>query len=79
MCKYMVKVISLSEEAYSKLKSLKNENSFSEVVITLVEEHKKKNIMGFAGILKENKEEWGKIKEKLEKDRKNVKLKEIKF
>lgn len=76
----MVKVISLSNEAYEKLKSIKNEKSFSEVVVELVECKKKnkKNIMKFAGIFKKDKE-WEKIMKDTENDRKNFKLREVKF
>ena len=76
----MVKVISLSNDAYEKLKSIKNEKSFSEVVVELIECKKKnkKNIMKFAGIFKDDKE-WGKIMEDTENDRKNFKLREVKF
>jgi predicted CopG family antitoxin len=76
----MVKVISLSNDAYEKLKSIKNEKSFSEVVVELVECKKKnkKNIMKFAGIFKDDKE-WEKIMKDTENDRKNFKLREVKF
>jgi len=76
----MVKVISLSNDAYEKLKSIKNEKSFSEVVVELIECKKKnkKNIMKFAGIFKDDKE-WEKIMKDTEKDRKNFKLREVKF
>ena len=76
----MVKVISLSNDAYEKLKSIKNEKSFSEVVVELIECKKKnkKNIMKFAGIFKDDKE-WEKIMEDTENDRKNFKLREVKF
>jgi len=76
----MVKVISLSNEAYEKLKSMKNEKSFSEVVVELIECKKKdkKNIMKFAGIFKDDKE-WESIMKDTEKDRKNFKLREVKF
>ena len=76
----MVKVISLSNEAYEKLKSIKDEKSFSEIVIELFECKKKnkKNIMKFAGIFKDDKE-WGKIMGDVENDRKNFKFREVKF
>ena len=76
----MVKVISLSNDAYEKLKSIKNEKSFSEVVVELIECKKKnkKNIMKFAGIFKNDKE-WEKIMKDTENDRKNFKLREVKF
>jgi len=49
----MVKVISLSEEAYGKLKAYKYDKSFSEAILELLEgKGKKKDIMQFAGALK---------------------------
>jgi len=39
----------------------------------------KNNIMKFAGIFKENEGEWKKIMTNIEKDRKNFKLREVKF
>ena len=42
----MVKMVSLSNEAYDKLKMLKGLRSFSEVIVELVDTRKKKrNIM----------------------------------
>ena len=52
----MVKVISLSEEAYARLKGNKGSKSFSEVVIEFVPEKKKKSVMDFFGIWKEDAE-----------------------
>ncbi len=76
----MVKVISLSNEAYERLKALKRERSFSDTVIDLVEEKKKKkDIMDFAGAFSDNAEEWEKIKRKIYEDRKKAKLREVKF
>lgn len=70
----MVKVVSLSDEAYGRLKAIKHEKSFSEVVVELVENKKKRNIMDFAGIFAENADEWEKIKKMLKEDRKKAKL-----
>ncbi len=77
----MVKVISLSNEAYGRLKALKGEKSFSEVVVELVEENKtkKKNIMDFFGIWSEDADEWEAIKRRIYEDRKKAKLREVKF
>lgn len=76
----MVKVISLSNEAYGKLSEIKNGRSFSEVVVELVEckRKNKKDIMKFAGIFAKDKN-WEKIMGEIEKDRKNFKLREVKF
>ncbi|MEK6908986.1 MAG: antitoxin VapB family protein [Nanoarchaeota archaeon] len=71
----MVKMVSLSNEAYSKLKALKGLKSFSEVIVELVNTRKKKkSIMDFAGAFKDNSDEWKEIEEKIYSDRKNFKL-----
>ncbi len=75
----MVKVISLSNEAYAKLKAIKNNKSFSEVVVDLVECRKKKNLSDFFGIFAEDKDEWEKINKKIYADREKAKMREVKF
>jgi len=75
----MVKVISLSNEAYSKLKALKGDMSFSEVVIEITANGKRKDIMEFAGALMGNANEWGDIKKKIYDDRKKFKLRSYKI
>ena len=75
----MVKVISLSNEAYARLKAIKNGKSFSEVVLELTINKKKKNLSDYFGIWKENSDEWEKIKKKIYEDRKKAKLREVKF
>ena len=40
---------------------------------------KKNNILKFAGILSSNNKEWKNIEKKLEKDRKNANLREVKL
>lgn len=61
----MVKVISLSENAFRKLRSLKSKDeSYSDLIISLVE-RKNKNLMGFAGIMKDVPSE--KIKSNIKK------------
>ena len=75
----MVKVISLSNEAYEKLKALKRDESFSDIVIKLISAKKRKNIMDFFGIWKEDADEWEVIKKKIYEDRKKAKLREVKF
>ena len=46
----MTKVISLSNEAYQTLKKLKNSGeSFSDVVLRVAGERKKKSLLGFSG------------------------------
>lgn len=75
----MVKVISLSNEAYKKLSSIKNGKSFSEVVVNLVDNRKRKNIMEFAGALAHRKDELEKMKKMIEEDRKKFKLRGVKL
>ncbi len=38
----MVRVITISDEAYEKLKKLKKNSSFSEVILSLIEKHLQK-------------------------------------
>ena len=52
----MTKVISISDEAYDRLKKIKDGMSFTEIIIEL-SECKKPNIMEFAGILTEKEGE----------------------
>ena len=50
----MVKVISLSNKAYETLKGMKKgKNSFSDVVLHLVNKEKKASLLEFAGIWKD--------------------------
>ena len=50
----MVKVISLSNKAYGTLKSLKGEReSFSDVVLKIVNRERKTSLLEFAGIWKD--------------------------
>ena len=74
----MVKVISLSNEAYERLKVLKREKSFSELVMELTN-NKKKDIMELAGAFKDSADEWEEIKKKIYEDRKKFKLREARF
>lgn len=73
----MVKVISLSNEAYERLKAIKRNRSFSEVVIEIVP--KKRNIMEFFGAFKDNANYWKKFEKKVYTDRKKAKLGEYKL
>lgn len=75
----MVKVISLSEEAYGRLKNRKTgEKSFSDIVIELTQPKKKRSIMEFFGVLKED-DDFVKSFKKAIDDRKNIKLRDLKF
>ena len=69
----MVKMVSLSNKAYSELKDFKNaDESFSDVILRLLK-HKRKDIRQFAGILKDNENELDVIEERIMEDRKNNK------
>jgi len=64
----MTKVISISDEAYEELSRMKNGSSFTEVILELSKEKKKKSIMDFAGMLSE--EEGNKMLKKIKEERK---------
>ena len=64
----MTKIISLSDEAYERLRKIKNESSFSEIIIELTFERSKDNLMKFAGTL--TNEEADKIKKEIYNERK---------
>mgnify|MGYP001579232242 CR=1 FL=1 len=66
----MTKIISISDEAYEKLKRMKNEMSFSEIIIELTFEKTKDNLMKFAGML--SNEEADKIKKDIYSERKKL-------
>jgi predicted CopG family antitoxin len=70
----MVKVISLSDAAYSALSTIKEDYSFSELILKLLkereEEENQKEILKFAGIWKRHSKEWDEIKEQIYEDRK---------
>ena len=76
----MVKVISLSNDAYERLKVRKLPGkSFSDVVVEMTENKEKKpSIMDFFGALKDDKETV-EILRKVVADRKNIKLRHVKF
>ena len=81
ICAYMVKVISLSDEAYMKLKTLKRGKSFSEIVVELVEDKgdgKRKSINEFVGIWKDD-DYWDNFKKEIRKLRTRAKLKEVRL
>jgi len=74
----MVKVISLSNEAYERLKILKgNDKSFSDIVIKMTTDNK--NIIEFAGAWSEEKDKWEKIKKQIYENRKKSKLRDYKW
>lgn len=73
----MVKVISLSEEAYRRLKRIKNKRSFSELVLFLTANKKNRDLLSFFGKWPGSKEELNKIEEIIKTDRKKNKLREV--
>ena len=76
----MVKVISLSNKAYSTLKAMKHgDDSFSDVVLKFAEKGKKKSLLDFAGKWPGTDEELVMIGKTLEKERKQVKAREVHF
>jgi len=76
---HMVKVISLSNDAYDRLKRRKAENkSFSDVIVELTEKKEKRPLSELFGILKDDPETI-KIFKSVVKDRKNIKLRDVKF
>ena len=64
----MTKVISISDDAYERLKKLKNERSFSEIIVKLSVEKSKDNLMKYAGGLTDEEDE--KIEKKIYAERK---------
>ncbi|OIO41205.1 hypothetical protein AUJ62_03340 [Candidatus Pacearchaeota archaeon CG1_02_32_21] len=64
----MTKVISISDEAYGRLKRLKNEKSFSEIIVELSNKKNEIDLMSFAGSLSEK--EADKIKKEIYSERK---------
>ncbi len=76
----MTKIVSLSNIAYNELKLLKRSgDSFSDVVIKLVDKTKKKSLLDFFGKWPGDEKEIKEIKKKLEQERKNFKTREVTF
>jgi len=73
----MVKVISLSEEAYGKLSIIKRNLSFSKVIISLIEEKNKKSLRDFAGVWSEGEGE--KFKAFVNENRRKQKMRSVNF
>ena len=74
----MVKVISLSNEAYELLKKMKGKRSFSEVVMEKLGP-RKPDIMDFCGKWAGSKEELDRIAEELRRERKATRTREVRF
>ncbi len=74
ICIYMVKVISLSNEAYETLSKIKGKDSFSQVVLRLAKGGQaKKPLSYFYGKLADSTFNW----ESLLEDRKKFKLRDV--
>ena len=63
----MTKVISISDEAYEALRKVKLNRSFSEIIMHIMKEKNKDNLMNFVGSL--SKSEADKIKKEIYSDR----------
>lgn len=75
----MTKVISLSNEAYKKMKAMKTQGeSFSDVVLRLANKTQKP-LSDFIGKWPCSKEEINRISNYLKNERKKFKLQEVKF
>ena len=76
----MVKPVSLSNQAYGVLSSIKKEDeSFSDVILRISSKHKKGNLMKFFGKWPGDKNDLDKIKKIIDTDRKKFKLREVNF
>ena len=73
----MTKVVSLSDEAYNTLKHLKHgDESFSEVVLRVTSDEKRKKFMSMAGVWKDDKE-IEKIFKEVGEERKKAKMRDV--
>ena len=74
----MTKVISLSNEAYARMKAIKNPGeSFSDIVIKLLNKAKKRPLSDFLGKWSGSETEIENIKKAIEEGRKNFKTREV--
>ncbi len=73
----MVKVVSLSDRAYTSLKGIKSgEESFSDVVLRLVVGEAKRSLLGFAGMWKGH-DEFAAIFRAVEKERRGFRSRDV--
>lgn len=80
MYAYMTKVISVSDDAYSALFSLKNEGeSFTDVITHLAKGASKKAVSSFAGAWSGDKKGMDSIFKGVRKERENFGLREAKL
>jgi predicted CopG family antitoxin len=74
----MSKLIAVSDEAYEKLKCLKNGNSFSKTILQLIEKPKKKSLLEVINSWdNESREKFADSVEAVYKERKKWKLKRV--
>ncbi|TFG18811.1 MAG: antitoxin [Promethearchaeota archaeon] len=65
------KTVSLSEEAYEKLRRVKKEGeSFSQVIIRLIKRDENVSVLDFAGSFSEGSKEWESIEKEIYNRRK---------
>ena len=65
------KTVSLSEEAYEKLRHVKKEGeSFSQVILRLIDRETNLHILDFAGAFEESSKEWETIEKEIYERRK---------
>ncbi len=76
----MTKIVSLSDNAYNNLKSLKKgSESFSDVVNKLTSSAKKESLLDLAGKWSGEKEELSKIEKTMHGERKKFRLRKVEF
>jgi predicted CopG family antitoxin len=75
----MTRVISLSDEAYNRLKAAKNEGESFSVVVNRTFPLQKKSLLDLWGKWPGGKEELDKIEKILRAERKSVKLRPVEF
>ena len=76
----MTKVISLSDDAYTRLYNLKRgKESFSEVVMKVTEKESENSLLKYAGAWKDDAEEMTKIFAQIEKERHEMKTRDYKL
>jgi len=71
----MTRTISLSDEAYELLVSLKGDKkSFSEVVMELARKGSRDNILSFFGVWADRDDEFRRVFKEMAKERRNARL-----
>lgn len=80
ICIYMTKIISLSDNAYAEMKSLKESGeSFSDVVLKMVNKVRRRPLLYFFGRWPGSKEEAKAIKKRLEFERSQFRTRAVNF